>query len=323
MGRPAGLSYVPTYAAAPINIIPGHELRGADMRLRKTQTHTLKGRMVDASGTPISRASLFLRTEDSRSVPAARTMSHVGADGSFNLMNIPEGSYILQGGGTDARGGRLAGMMPVQVSARQVEEIVFPLTAAGQVSGVVRASEGNPDLHAVRVILDPLDEFPLDMQSSRTLGEGGAFSVPDVVPGRYAVDVFGAPEGYYVKSVQSSGQDITVSGITVSGDVPGLDVVLAKGAANVEGTVDTPLAVVAVVPPPDKRQRWTLYKIAMAGATGTFTVRNLPPGEYIVAAFPPGTDTSILQNPEVLNQIGSQGVTVRPGSEPVQLKVVE
>jgi protocatechuate 3,4-dioxygenase beta subunit len=322
VGKPAGPSYVPTYAAAPVEMTPGQELRGADIRLRKTQTQTLKGRVVDVSGAPIRSGSLFLSIVDSPSTPAERAIS-IGPDGVFTLMNLPPGSYMLQGSGTDPKGGRLSGSMPIRVSEREAEDVVLRLAAAGQVSGVVRASEGAVDLRAVRVILDPLDEFPLDMQSSRTLGDGGAFTVPDVVPARYAVDVFGAPEGYYVQSVQWSGQDVTESGITVSGDVPGLDVVLTKGAANVEGSVDTPLAIVVVVPPSNKRQRWTLYKTAMAGATGRFTVRNLPPGEYTVAAFPPGTDTSILQNPEVLNQIGSRAVTVKPGSEPVELKVVE
>ena len=323
VGRPAGLTYIPTYASAPVQTTPGQELHGADIRLRKTPTYTLKGRVVDASGAPISNASLFLRNEDSPSFPAARTMTHVGPDGSFSLLNIPEGSYILQGGGTNSRGGRLSGMAPIQVSARQVEEVVLPLGGVGQVSGHVRVSEGDADLRAVRVTLDPLDAFPSDMQSSRTIGVDGAFAVPDVVPGRYGVDVFGAPEGYYVRSVQWSGQDVTESGMVVSGHVAGLEIVLAKGAGSVEGTVDTPLAVVAVVPPASKRQRWSLYKTVVAGATGNFTVRNLPPGEYTVVAFPPGTDTSILQNPEVLNQIGSRGLTVKPGSEPIRLKVVE
>jgi hypothetical protein len=307
-----GPSYVPTYfpgvtslaRGTVVDLQPGQTLGNVDVRMLKVPTYTIKGRAAPNTSLALTNAA----------APQISVMA--GGDGSFRFTGVPDGTYTLVGNGF---------AVPVQVASRDVEDVIVAPAEKVQVSGIVRADDPG-DIRNVRVTLDPLDAFPLDMISSRTVAEGGTFAVTDVVPARYAVDVFGAPEGYYVKSVQWSGQDVTDSGIGVSGNVQTLEIVLAKGAANIEGSVDTPLAVVAVVPPPSKRQRWSLYKTVMAGSTGKFAVRNLPPGDYTVVAFPPGSDPSILQNPELSNQIGSRGVTVTVGgtaSESVKLKVVE
>jgi hypothetical protein len=146
------------------------------------------------------------------------------------------------------------------------------------------------------------------------------------------VDVFGAPDGYYLKSVQAGGQDYLESGLAVTGNVGGVEVILAKGAATAEGTVvdadGKPVAqgAVALVPPEGKREQWRLFKNTLTDQNGHFTLRNLAPGDYTLFAFGPGEDASSVQNPEYLKQIDSKGAAIKlreNATESVQLKVIE
>ncbi len=52
----------------------------------------------------------------------------------------------------------------------------------------------------------PMDSFPFDMHSSRSLTEGNAFTIGDVTPRRYRVDVNAAPDGSLSAAVRI-GQD--------------------------------------------------------------------------------------------------------------------
>jgi hypothetical protein len=182
------------------------------------------------------------------------------------------------------------------------------------------------------VTLDPMDNTAFDMQSSRTIGEGNTFTVPGIPPGNYRVDVFGAPDGYYVKSVQVGGQNYLESGLAISSNLTGVEIILSKGATTVEGTVvdsdSKPVTqgVVALIPPAGKRDQWRLFKTALSDQGGRFTLRNLAPGEYTLLAFGAGEDASAVQNPEYLKRVESKGAVVKLGEnarESVQIKVVE
>jgi hypothetical protein len=162
--------------------------------------------------------------------------------------------------------------------------------------------------------------------------EGNAFTISDITPGKYRVDVYGAPEGYYLRSAQVNGQDVTDSGLTVTGSIAGVEVTLVKGATTVEGTVSDfdgkalGQSLIALVPPSGKRDQWRLFKTSMADQNGRFTFRNLSPGEYTLFAFQPGGDTGAVQNPEYLKQIESKGTVVKLAEnarESVQLKVID
>ena len=81
-----------------------------------------------------------------------------------------------------------------------------------QVTGTTKAVD-NP---SVQNMLGPMDSFPFDMHSSRSLTEGNAFTIGDATPRRYRVDVYGAPDGYCLRSVRVSGQDATNSGMMIT-----------------------------------------------------------------------------------------------------------
>ena len=318
--------------ATPITLTPGQEARGIDLQVRRVPTVHVRGIVTDENGAPTQNASIMVLNGDSmQNGPMNRHMSPVRPDGAFDVPGLTPGSYTLVAQRAARDRGRSTGVAQVQVGTRDVEGVSLRMIPGATIAGVIRTEE-NVNVQNVRITLDPVEGLPFDMHSSRTVGEGNTFTVPDVGPGRYRVDAVGAPDGYYLKSVQISGQDVTESGLTVSGAVGGLEVILAKGAGAVEGTVadaeGKPFssAIVSVVPPQGKRDQWRLFKTAMSDQTGKFTVRNLTPGDYTLLAFDSTEDAAAVQNPEQLKQIESKGATVKLGEnghESAQLKIIE
>lgn len=339
-GQETDTNFVPIYypgavdqsQATPIQLQPGQEARGIDVQMRRMATVHIRGRVVDEGGNAVANTRVMILNGEHPGGAMGRNMGIVQKDGAFDIAGVPPGTHTLVANRMTRDRGRSAAMMNIQVGSRDLDGITLRMSAPAQITGVVKAAE-NPDLKSVRVTLDPMENVAYDMQSSRNMGEGNTFTVPDVNPGRYRVDIFGAPQGFYLKSVLVGGQDVKDSGLNVTGSISGLEITLAKGAASVEGiAVDAegkPLgqSVVALAPDAGKRNQWRLYKNAMADQNGHYSFRNLTPGEYILFAFSPtGGDPAAVQNPEYLKQIEAKGSVVKLGenaSESVQLKVVE
>jgi len=316
--------------ATPINLEAGQEARGVDIQVRKSPTVHLRGRVLDESGAPVSNTNVIVMNGDNPSMGMGRTSASVRADGTFDISAVPSGSHVLMAHRMAREQGGSVVVANVQVGTRDLDGIVLRMSVPAQITGVVKAA-GDPALPNVRVVLDPIDSFPMDMYGSRGMQNGNAFTIGDVAPARYRVDVYGAPDGYYLKSVQMNGQEISDSGLTVTGSAGGLEIVLVQGATTVEGTgIDdakpVPQSLVGLVPPPGKRDQWRLFKTSMADQNGRFSFRNLSPGEYTLFAFGSGGDPGALQNPEYLKQMEAKGTVVKLGEnarESVQLKVVE
>jgi protocatechuate 3,4-dioxygenase beta subunit len=318
--------------ATPLDLEPGQEARGIDFQIRKATTVHIRGRVLDDAGNPVTGTAVTVVSGDSPGASVAgRNMAMVRQDGSFDVGGIPPGAHTLMANRMTREHGRSIAVSTVQVGAHDLDGVVLRMSPPAQLAGTLKAAE-NPDLANVRVTLEPMDNTSFDMQSSRTIGEGNTFTVPGIAPGNYRVDVFGAPDGYYLKSVQAGGQDYLESGLAVSGNVGGVEVILAKGAAAAEGTVvdadgkPVAQAAVSLVPPEGKREQWRLFKNTLTDQNGHFTLRNLAPGDYTLFAFGPGEDASSVQNSEYLKQIESKGASIKlreNAAESVQLKVIE
>lgn len=317
--------------ATPLTLAAGQEARGIDFQMRRAPTVHVRGHVVDEAGNPVQNMSVMILSADG---PGGSAMGGRGApqkEGAFDIPGILPGKYTLMANRMMPGRGRSSAYLSIQVGSRDLEGVVLQMAPALEVAGTI-AAEGDPDLKAARVTLDPMDAFPPDMHSSRNLAAGNAFTIPGVVPGRYRVDVFGAPDGYYLKSVRAGGQELMESGLSISSSVAGLELTLGKGATTVTGAVtDTdgkPLgqALVALTPPEGKRDQWRLFKIAVADQNGQYSIRNLIPGEYKLFAFQPGAvDPASIQNPETLQEVESKGSVVKLGqnaTETVPLKVI-
>lgn len=333
-GQESAVSFVPLYfpgvlepsAATPVQVEPGQELRGIDFRLRKEPIVNIRGHVVDGGGNPVSDALVTLWNSP---FPSGANVTSAAADGSFLIAVLASRSYTLVGG-SGGRESRSFGATPVQVGTRDLDNVVVRIAQSPVVSGALRA-EGTPDLSKTRIAMEGIDTLQDILPVSEPLGRSAAFRVTEVIPGTYRVGLLNPPEDYYVKSVRWNGQDLTDKGLLVTTGLSGLELTLAKGAPMARGVLVASDGAkiaggrIAVVPPPDRRERWDLYKEYTADQDGSFTIRQLPPGDYEVFGFTPDSDAQV-ENPAYLQQIAGKGkpIQLKPGEQAsVEVQAIE
>jgi hypothetical protein len=180
--------------------------------------------------------------------------------------------------------------------------VISPSTSlSGQLtfSGSARV----PDVATLSVVLVAAEDMPQIVHtpfSVRPDPATGRFVIPGVTPGRYRLSVVApltsGPEAsaWHVRSVQHGDQDIADLGLHVASNVPLPDVVITmsdrgselRGSfADVSGRPTSDYFVV-LFPTDPSLWVWRSRRIAAArpASDGAFAFRNLPSGEYFLAA---------------------------------------
>jgi Carboxypeptidase regulatory-like domain len=121
------------------------------------------------------------------------------------------------------------------------------------------------------------------------------------------------PPGAWLQSVRAGDQDVTETGLDLSGGAAGpIQITLGLGGGVIEGVVNdaksqpAPGSMVTLVPDPLKPDRYDLNRTSVTDQNGRFTLRNIPPGEYKLFAWEsiePGAAT----DPEFLKSHDSSG----------------
>src|SRR5207249_9923056 len=71
--------------------------------------------------------------------------------------------------------------------------------------------------------------------------DDGTFRIEDVGPDLYNLNIFGLPDGFYLKAVRSGEADLLASGLDVTAGQPApLQVVLSPHAGQLTGAVQNP-----------------------------------------------------------------------------------
>lgn len=121
----------------------------------------------------------------------------------------------------------------------------------------------------------------------------GSFEFASVPPGRYMVRSNSAPTYGFLASALMGGRDALDFGFQLSSNLEDFAVVYARTTTAIRGQMTMPAVpgrqpCYAVVYPRD-RALWDSHARRIAATrpdeTGSFNVRNLPAGEYFVAAF--------------------------------------
>jgi hypothetical protein len=155
--------------------------------------------------------------------------------------------------------------------------------------------------------------------------EDGSFSMDNVSPGKYYLSTV-APAGTYVKSIRVGSEEVLGREIDLSQGSGQMTIVFSYGPAELDGTVQrpqssaestdssggqpsaTPDAGIVLVPDKLNDDGSGMY-YGNAGAGGSFTIKQIPPGHYRAYAFE-REDHQQLQNPEVLKELESKGTEV-------------
>ncbi len=315
-------SYVTTFypgaadaaAAATIEVAPGAEVTGITLQLRKSRVYRLRGKVTPAAGARGLR--VFLAPRDASLITTIRSGIGSGMvkepDGEFELQNVLPGSYFVAVGRISGFF-QVLGKTPVEVTNRNVEDLVVPAGSLLELRGSIRVEgQGKVDVQRSRVQLWSPDG--LGTSQPVTPKEDGTFLLQNVSRDRFVLAV-SPPPGCYVKSVRAGDLDITESALDLSAGeaAPALEVVLSQGVAAVEGAVrrekpEDPPGMVFLLPDPFRAGEGSnpfTRNFALVDQNGHFEFRNLRPGKYRLYAFDE-VDASEMTNPEFLKTLESK-----------------
>jgi hypothetical protein len=335
--------YVATYypgttdaaSAAPLDIGPGALFTGADVGLGKRRTVHVKGHITDASGLERRRPMVYLVPRGLSGFSSMNRPSSIDANGNFDIRSVTSGSYTLVASIQD-RGRSLSARLPVEVGNSNVENLSITVNPALNLTGAVRLDgKAVADVSTVQVNLrprDPIGMMPGGSSPTSKVKADGSFSLANVNPDNYNVTLSGLPDGFYVKAVLMGGQDVLAPGLDVSqGAAALIDVVLAPNAGQATGVVQNeqqqPAPGVTVVLIPQERERKEqsqYYKTATTDAAGSFTFKNLDPGQYKVYAWR-DVESGAYMDPEFVGPVENRGesLTIKEGSqESLQVKLI-
>jgi len=263
--------------AQSIAIEPGAVLSGLNMTLLPARAVGISGVVFDAAQRPVAGGSVFMNS------PVSSFMGAIKPDGSFSIRNVTPGQYVLRASVPGAPAGESA-MLPLSVGDVDIEDIrlapVKPTIVKGRLV-VDLGATAQPAFDAFRVTPSPAD------LSFGTAAPGAPVQVkPDgtfelrLQPRRVLISGTGAG-GWHVKAVRANGDDITDTGIDISGEsMSGLELIVTNVTGSLSGRVvdaaGRPASDASIVIFTQDRSRWHA-PIRFAVST-----RPRPTGEYTI-----------------------------------------
>jgi hypothetical protein len=310
---------VPTYypgvadigQAAKLNVTPGAELSGFDLRFAQAKVVKVSGSLLDESGKPPAQVHAFLQGKSgSFGPPVAQVL--LKADGQFEIDGLPAGEYWLLVNANNRV--RQPQRFALSVGDQDVKDLAFRLqpTVSIPVDVVMKQGvEGDVGQVQVSLVDDESGQMWMPPVSGKAALEG-------VMPGRYRVQVMIPNLEMYVDSMTYADRAVIGKKIDVAASGPPLRITLDTGAPTVLGTVkkDGQPAGGIRISVLDPRDR-TTARGAVSEPDGSFQLLNVPPGDYIAFAVEDG-ESWALQDREVFEKYASKGtkVTITKNSAP-------
>jgi hypothetical protein len=271
------ITYYPNVAgflnAAPVNVIPGEDLRGMDIRMRASRTFAIRGKAVNSStGAPASGLLLRAAPKQPDGQPLdilsslAILTTHAAQDGTFEMSNAMVGDWTISAiGSLPALGTttpyNLYGTASVSVRDADLTGVVLQVDPGASVSGSLRFEGGDfktvfapPPPDAVSLALAGTGAAGAALLAGRPLvaltdigsggglqsaqvNEDGTFKFGSANRGRYALSVVRVPPKYYVKSVHLGSSDVTHSVLDLSGEGGSIDILLGDNPGELNGSL--------------------------------------------------------------------------------------
>jgi hypothetical protein len=226
--------------------------------------------------------------------------ARIQPDGSFEFPNVAPGQYVIQaykGRVRSSMEGEFAALS-VAVNGTDVKDLLVQTSPGSTIGGRItfdgaRAPAArNFDLSAVP---SDADLAPLDGNFARAdIRNDWTFELSGI-SGPRRLRLLRAPRGWGLKQVLANGVDVTDTPLpfgSKSQSLSDVEVVLTDRITEIAGTVTDDrgrsAADARVVAFAVDRDLWydrsRFAKIAPSDANGAFSVRDLPPGVYFVAA---------------------------------------
>ncbi len=267
MDQQESTGYAPTYypgvvstpEAGKVIVAPGQEVGGIDFQIQLVPLATVSG--IVAGAADVVPVMLMPQEAGGTGSPGGQMLAgRSQADGTFAISNVPPGRYaaIARSGGRNE---------------------VTPLPFGGGGGG-----RGGPP-------------------GGGRAEQKGAFEIGNLLPGKHYIRVTGGGRGqgqgqtlgqWTLKSVLLAGQDVTDQAVDLKPGqkIDNVTVVLTDRSTEVAGTVrdsrNAPLTAITVIVFSSDPQYWRAQSLHIQAArtdtSGTFRLRGLPAGDYLIVA---------------------------------------
>jgi hypothetical protein len=267
----------------------GDEFAGANIDLQPARTVRIRGRVYGAG----LHARVFLLLRDISAigdlVPPVYAQER---GGDYELYNVTPGQYFIYATSEDTRGPTIT-RQPLEVSDANLDSVDLSLQPGINLSGRIHV-EGNSRLDSApwQVTLSPRNARLALGHAPSDLSKRGFFSLQNVYPGDYDIQVDNLPDTCFVKSARLDGADVLGPGLSI--DLPHapkfLDILISPNGATVDGVVSKDQqpysgATVTLAPDPPHRTELHLFKLAATDQFGRFLLQGVPPGDYKLFAW--------------------------------------
>lgn len=298
--------YAPTYypgnsdiaAAETIALIEGEQRSGLMLTLDAVRTATLSGSAFDSDHRPLGGGVVTVVNSVS-GFPIPIASAPISSDGAFLVANVPPGRFTVHATSNSTASGAApeVATQAIAVAGQDLSGLTLLAPKPGIVSGVLTRAAGETDPLPQAMQLRIVAARPAeDLVAAGTLvraNADGSFHGASR-PGAVLIELAGAPPGWHIKQILQRGADVTDSGIRLSaGDsTDGVEVVLTRSPTTVSGTVvdstKRPVHEYSVAIFSKDRNRWgyrsRYVSAARPNQQGIFSIKGLPPGEYLAVA---------------------------------------
>jgi hypothetical protein len=282
--------------AVAIELGDGEDRAGVNVAAQMGTAARISGSVLGVDGRPADVGlSIFPNQRGTRFSSSTRVP--LVTIGVFATDALPPGEYRVAG----RLGSDLFVAEEFRVNGQNVENVTLrlrpTLEARGQIVLEAAGGAAEPDSAGLTVTLRRSDlavtVSTLDISTATTV-EGGTFVAKGLMPGRYSVSSSfpNRPgERWSLKSVVVGERDVTDSSFEVAdGDVKSITVTLTNKESEIAGVVrdgsGRPAPEYTVIAFATDSTLWAMgSRRVITSATlpnGSFTLRNLPPGDYFV-----------------------------------------
>ena len=303
-------AYIPVYypgtgdvqSATPINLPAGTVFSGVDFTVAAVRAVRVRGQVINgATGQPARNANLVLQPRSRGNVNSRLQPFRaptINDQGGFEIRGVAPGSYELVGIIND-RNNRMFGTVPLEVGNSDVQNVTVVISPGLSIAGRISIEGANTSADGasgsrMRISLRRSggDAQFEPGQASAPVQADGTFTLQQVGPGDYRLNVTGMPQNAYLKFARLGPMDVLNQGLHIERQ-PGvpIEIVVGTDSGAVDGTVTSnkqePSANVTVVlvPDPVHRNRSELYRSVMTDSQGRFHFGGVTPGDYKLFAW--------------------------------------
>ena len=276
-----------------------------DFAMAPARMARVSGLVRDSQGRPASDARVILTTPRGAYFETLGS-SRIAADGTFAFEHVRPGEHLLH----VRRSNGEPRLLPttgewaterLSVNGADITDLVISTATGFVVTGrVIFEGTQRPDLKDLRLVTTGVDPslqrmtYPSLRRGNGMVDTAGRFRIEGVSGKSRLILGSALPTGWFLKRVMLKGTDVSYSGIDVTSDIDGVEVVLTDRATTVTGTVNDArgLAVkqyvvtffpVGQFEPADKARR---LRTIRPDPDGIYRIVNLPPGHYATVAVP-------------------------------------